>query len=87
MDDAEALEAFGGLGGEHGGTVVSQKGARQTALLERLRQGVDERFGRLIEVPLQVAAKAGAVVEDAEQLWFSPFARGDEHGTRALVEV
>jgi hypothetical protein len=28
VDDAESLEAFDGLGGEHGGAVVGQKGAR-----------------------------------------------------------
>ena len=75
MDDAEALEAFGGLGGEHGRAVVGEKRARQSALLERLREAVDERLGGLVEVPLQVAAEARAVVEDAEELGLLPLAR------------
>ena len=68
VDDAEALEAFDGLGGEHGGAVVGEQRARQAALLERLREAVDEGLGGLVEVPLQVAAEPRAVVEDAEEL-------------------
>jgi len=42
VDDAESLEALDGLGGEHGGAVVGQKRARQSALVKGLREGVDE---------------------------------------------
>ena len=67
MDDAESLESFDGLGGEHGGAVVGQECARQSALVKGLREGVDEGLCGLFEVPLQVAAEPRAVVEDAEQ--------------------
>ena len=87
MDDAESLEAFDGLGGEHGGAVVGEQRARQSAFLEGLGQAVHERLGGFVEIPLQVAAEAGAVVENAEQLRGLPLSRGGEHGTRALVEV
>ena len=87
MGDAEALEAFARLGGEHGCAVVGEQGARQSALVEGLREAVDEGLGGLVEIPLQVAAEPGAVVEDAEQLGFLPLAAGGEHGARALVEV
>ena len=87
MDDAEALEAFDGLGGEHGRAVVGEQGAGQSALVEGLREAVDERVGGLVEVPLQVAAEARAIVEDAEQRGFFHSPVGGEDGARALVEV
>ena len=88
VDDAEALEALGGLGGEHGGAVVGEKRAGQAALVEGLREAVDERLGGLVEVPLQVAAEARAVVEDAEELGLLAIAPAvREDGARALVEV
>jgi hypothetical protein len=87
MDDAQALEAFDGLGGDHRGAVVGEKGARQSALVKGLRQAVDEGLGRLVRVPLQVAAESRAVVENAEGLRLLPLATGGEHGARALVEV
>src|ERR1019366_10626068 len=68
VDDAESLEALHGLGGDHGGAVVGQDRARQSALVEGLRERVDERLRRLLEIPLQVAAESRAVVEDAEEL-------------------
>ena len=57
MDDAEALKSFGRLGREHGRAVVRQKSPWQAAFLESLRQAVDENLGRLVQIPLQVAAK------------------------------
>ncbi len=80
MHDPQALEPLNGLGGEHGRAVVGQKRARQAALLECLRQRVDESFGGLVEIPLQVATEAGVVVEDTEELWFLPLARGGKDG-------
>src|SRR6266566_885167 len=38
VQDTEAGETLGYLGGRHGGAIVAQSGARQAALLERLRQ-------------------------------------------------
>src|ERR1700722_18206186 len=66
MHDAESLESFGGLGGEHGRAVVGEQRAWQSALVERLREAVNEGVGGLVEVALQVAAEARTVVEDAE---------------------
>ena len=80
MNDAEALEALDGLGGEHGGAVVGQERAGQAAFLEGLREGVDEGLGGLFEVPLQVAAEPRAVVEHAEELGLLPLPVGAEHG-------
>ncbi len=87
MNDAEALEPLDGLGSEHGRAVVGQERSRKTTFLERLRQCVNEGLGGLVEVPLQVATEAGAVVEDAEELRLLPLPRGSEDGARALVKV
>ena len=87
VNDAESLEAFDGFGGEHGGAVVGQKGARQATLLKGLRQAVDEGLGGLVEVPLQVAAESRAVVENAEELRLLPLPIGGQDRARALVKV
>ena len=88
LDDAEALEALDGLGGDHRRAVVAEQRARQAALLERLREAVDERLGVLVvQVPLHVAAEPRAVVEDAEQIRGLPLPRRGEHVPLALVEV
>ncbi len=87
VDDAEALEPLHGLGGGHGRAVVGQEGARQTAFLKGLREGMDKRLRRFVQIPLEVAAKPRAVVEDAEQLRFLPLAIARQDGPRALVEV
>lgn len=66
VHDAEPLEALDGLGGDHRGAVVGKQSARQTALVERLRETVHEGLRGLVEVPLQVTAETRPVVEDAE---------------------
>lgn len=87
VHDAESAEALDRLGGDHRGAVVREERAGQAALLERLREPVDQGLGGLVEVPLQVAAEPRPVVEDAEQLRLLPHAVSGEHGTRALMEV
>ncbi len=87
MNDAEALETFDRLGREHRRTVVREQRARERALLERLRDGMHEGLGGLVEVPLGVAAEARAIVEHAEQLRGVLVAGRVEDRTRALVEV
>ena len=68
VDDAQSLEALPRLGRQHRGAVVRQQRPGQASLLDRLRQPVAERLCRLGEVPLQVAAQPGVVVEDPEQV-------------------
>jgi hypothetical protein len=87
VDDAEARQALGGLGGDHRRAVVGQERARQAALLDGLAEPVDQRVGGRVEVPLQVAAQPRAIVDHAEQLWVLPRAGGRQHLARALVEV
>src|SRR6185437_3728018 len=48
---------------------------------------VHEGLGRFVQVPLGVAAEAGAIVEHAEQLRRALGAGGIEDGARALMEV
>ena len=88
LDDGEALEALLGFCGGHRRPSVAEDGARQSALLESLAEAVDERLGVLLyEVPLGVAAEARAIVEDAEQEWFSQLAARQRDRALRLVEV
>ncbi|MGO9834469.1 MAG: hypothetical protein ACLP1X_09655 [Polyangiaceae bacterium] len=41
---------------------------------------MDEGFGGFFEIPLQVAAESGAVVENAEQLRLLPLSVRAEYG-------
>jgi isoaspartyl peptidase/L-asparaginase-like protein (Ntn-hydrolase superfamily) len=47
----------------HGGAVVGEERARKATFLERLTEAVDERLRGFLEVPLEVAADAAAIVE------------------------
>ena len=87
MDNAESLEPLGGLGGKHRSSVVGEQGAGQAALVECLRQCVDERLCGFLGVPLQVTAESGAVIEDAQQMGLCPLPVPTEDGARALVKV
>ena len=87
MDDAESLKPFAGLGGEHRRAVVCEKRARQASFLDGLRETVRERVGGLFEVPLEMAAETGTVIENPERLRPFPLARGGEHCARALVKI
>ena len=87
VDDAEPLEPLDGLGGEHGRTVVRQERAWQSTFLERLREAVHEGLGGFIEIPLQMAAEARAVIENAEQLRRLPLPSGRQYGSRPLMKV
>ena len=51
------------------------------------RQPVHQALGGLVEIPLQVADQARAIVEDAEQHRLDPGAGAGEHLARAVVEV
>ena len=46
-----------------------------------------ERLGGFVEIPLQMAAEAQAIVEDAEHARLLPLSGGREDRARALVEV
>jgi hypothetical protein len=48
---------------------------------------MDQVFGGFAQVPLDMATKAGAVIEDAQGLWGMPDALGIHHSSAAMVEV
>ena len=73
--------------GRHRRAVVAHQRARQAALHEGLAEPVDEDLGGLREVPLQVAAEARVVIEEAEQDRRLPFAGGGQHAALAVVEI
>jgi hypothetical protein len=60
---------------------------RQAALHEGLRQPVHQALRGLVQVPLQVAHQARAVVDDAQQHRLDPGAVASEHLARGVVEV
>ena len=66
MDDPETQKPVPGLAGFHGTPVISQKGSWQSSLLERLNEAVNKLIGTFPLVPLNVAAKAGTVIKDAQ---------------------
>jgi hypothetical protein len=72
---------------QHGRAVVGHQRARQAALHERLRQPVHQALRRLVQVPLQVAHEARAIVDDAQQHRLDPGAGAGEHAARGVVEV
>ena len=67
MDDAEALEeALDGFRGDHGRTVVGEKSTRQCAFLKRPATGhAREASAVFVEIPLEMATEARAIVENA----------------------
>jgi hypothetical protein len=74
MQDAEAGEALGDLGGGHGTAVVAQGRTRQAALLDRLGETVGDHLCRLGQIPLQVTSEPRSVIEHTEQDRRHPFA-------------
>ena len=87
MDDAEAVQSLLDLAGGHRRTVVGHQRPGQPALHQRLAQPVDEDLGGLGEVPLEVAAEAGVVVEEAEQDGRLPLAGGGQHPALAVMHI
>ncbi len=87
LQDPETLEALGGLGGRHRRAVVAQHGARQTALLKRLGQTVDQGPGVFLQIPLQVAAQPRVVVEDPAQLRHAQFPGCGRHFAPARMKI
>ena len=85
--DAESKQPLLDLARGHRRAVVGQQGPRQAPLHEGLAQPVDEDLGGLGEVPLQVAAQARVVVEEAEQDGRLPLARGGQHAALAAVHI
>jgi hypothetical protein len=79
VQDAEAAEPLGDLGGRHGCAIVAQAGTRQAALLKRLRQAMRDDLGRLGQIPLQMTGKPGAIIQHAEQDRCLPLAACGEH--------
>ena len=87
MNDAEPVQPVGDLAGRHRRAVVAHQRARQAALHEGLAEPVDEDLGGLREVPLQVAAEARVVVEEAEQDRRLPFAGRRRHAALGVVHI
>ena len=87
MNDAEAVQSLLDLARGHGRAVVGHQRPRHPALHQRLAQPVDEGLGGLGQVPLQVAAQARVVVEEAEQDGRAPLAGGGQHPALAVMEV
>jgi hypothetical protein len=83
----QAVQARHRLVGEHGRAVVGHQRARQPALHEGLGEAMDQALRGLVQVPLQVADQARAIVQDAQQEGLLPGARAGEHAARAVVEV
>ena len=87
MHDAQSCQPGGGLLSQHGGSVVGHQSTRQAALHESLAQGMDQALRRLIQIPLQVAHQAGAVVDHAQDHGGDPLPQTGQNFTRAMVEV
>ena len=87
MKDTEPGETFADLGGRHRTAVVAHRGARQAALLHRLRQTVRNGLGRFHQIPLQMAGQPRAVVEHPEQDRGAPFTARCQHLARTVVAI
>ena len=87
VQHAQSGQAGSGFLGQHGGAVVGHQGARQAALHEGLAQAVDQTLGRFIEIPLQMADQARAVVDHAHQHRRHPDTLTREHLARAMMEI
>src|SRR5436309_1474018 len=87
LQDREASEPLCGLGGDHGAAVVAEQRARQAALEQGLAEAVDEAVRRLVQVPLDMADQARAVVEDRQQDRPHPLPSSGEGFVRAVVKV
>ena len=87
MDDAEACEALGELGGDHRRAVVTHECAWQAALLDRLCEPMHQLLGGLVPVPLDVTGESRVVIDDAEQQRCHPGPRGRQHLLRTVMEV
>ena len=85
--DAEPMQPLLNLARRHRPAVVGEQGPRQAPLHEGLAEPVYEDLGGLLQIPLQVTAEPGAVVEEAEQDGRLPFARRRQHPALAVVEV
>ena len=79
MHDAQGMQPLAQFLRHHRGTVVGHQGARQTALLQRLREAVHQGLGGFVQVPLQMADQAGMIINDGEQQWLDPLAAGGEY--------
>jgi hypothetical protein len=66
VQDTEAAETLGDLGGRHGRAIVAQSRTRQASLLERLRQAMGDDLCRLGQIPLQMTGEPGAIIRHAE---------------------
>ena len=80
-------QTFGDFLGHHRRAVIGQERARQTPLLDRLGESVDQILGGLREIPLDVAAQSRVVIENAQRDRPLPLAAGSEHLERSVVEV
>ena len=85
--DAEPGQTARDLLTEHGRTVVRHQRTRQAALHKRLAEPMHEALRGLVQIPLQVAHQARAVVDDAQQHRLDPDPGAGQHLARGVVEV
>ena len=81
VQDAKSGEPFGEFCCGLGGAVVGEQGSRQAAFLKGLGESMDKGLGALGKIPLDMAGKARAVIEDAKQMSALPAPLGGEHTT------
>ena len=87
MHDAQAGQAGDRFIGQHGGAVIGHHRPWQTTLHEGLAEAMNEALCGFLQIPLQVADQARAIVDDAEQERFGPGAGGSDDAARAVMEI
>ena len=85
--DAQTSEPLLGFSGDHGRTVVKKKGSGQIPLLKRLAATVAEFPGSFGQIPLEMAAEPGMVVEYPQQNGIHPLAVDSGHTQGAVMEI
>ena len=87
VDDPQTHEPFGHFLGHHRRPVIGQQRSRQTTLLDRLRQPVDQILGRLRNIPLQMATQTRVVIENAQHHRTKPLATRTQHPERTVMKI
>ena len=81
VQDAKSGEPLGHFGCGLGGAVIGEQGSGQAAFLKGLGESMDEGLGGFAEIPLDMAGKTRAAIEDAQQTSAFPAPLGGEHTT------
>src|SRR6185312_17274662 len=67
--------------------VIGDGRARQSSLLDGLREGVHDALGGLNPIPLQMTGKPRAIIEDADEHRLRPLPARSQHRPRADVSI